>query len=68
MASQSRTPTGFLTGTERWEGRGDAIFRGQQERKAAARERSEPKPKGLLEKVFGPDRVARIKTGDAHGK
>ena len=36
IATQSRLLTGNLTGTERWNGRGDAIVRGQKERNAAA--------------------------------
>lgn len=36
IATQSRLLTGSLTGTERWNGRGDATVREQKERKAAA--------------------------------
>ena len=49
MAYIVRLLTGGLTGTERWNGCGDASFFDRRSGKPLSR-RSKPKPKGLLER------------------
>jgi len=65
MATQSRLLTGTLTGTGRWDRRGDASSVGQKERKAAVQNVRSRSRKACLGLAATQDRVIRIKTDDA---